>query len=74
MAMYKYTLRHEQVEAVPLENEPQCQEVYLRIHALRQCDLDPFEVEILSLLERPVAFTPVELGYLAQIEQGHETS
>ncbi len=42
-----------------------------RISKLRQCDLDPFEVEILSLLERPVAFTPVELGYLAQIEQGH---
>ncbi|MDJ0617063.1 MAG: ParB N-terminal domain-containing protein [Calothrix sp. MO_192.B10] len=72
MTMYKYTLRHQQVEAVGLENEPQCQEVCLRIHALRQCNLDPFEVEILSLLERPVAFTPVELGYLAQIEQRHE--
>ena len=71
MTMYRYTLKQQQVEVVPLENEPQCQEVCLRIHALRQCNLDPFEVEILSLLERPVAFTPVELGYLAQIEQGH---
>ncbi len=74
MTMYKYKLKHEQVEAVPLENEQQCQEVCLRIHALRQCDLDPFEVEILNLLERPVAFTPVELGYLAQIEERHGTS
>ncbi len=71
MTMYKYTLKHQQVEVVPLENEPQLAQVCLRIHALRQCDLDPFEVEILNLLERPVAFTPVELGYLAQIEQGH---
>nr|MDJ0801107.1 hypothetical protein [Calothrix sp. MO_167.B12] len=70
MTMYKYTLKHQQVEPVGLENEPQCQEVCDRIHRLRKCDLDPFEVEILSLLERPVAFTPVELGYLAQIEQG----
>ncbi len=74
MTMYKYTLKHQQVEVVPLENEPQCQEVCLRIHTLRQCNLDPFEVEILSLLERPVAFTPTELGYLAQIEQRYGIS
>ena len=54
-----------------LDNEAQFQEVCLRIHKVRQCNLDPFEVEILNLLERPVAFTPVELGYLAQIEQRH---
>lgn len=74
MTMYKYTLKHQQVEAAGLENEQQLLEVCDRIHKLRQYNLDPFEVEILSLLERPVAFTPVELGYLAQIEQRHGSS
>jgi hypothetical protein len=71
MTMYKYTLKHQQVEPVDLENEPQLAIVCKSIKLLRNCDLDPFEVEILNLLERPVAFTPVELGYLAQIEQRH---
>ncbi len=71
MTMYKYILKHQQVEAVPLENEPQCQEVCDRITKLRNCNLDPFEVQILALLEQPVAFTPTEMEYLAIIEQRH---
>lgn len=67
--MHKYSLKHQQVKPVPLEEEPQLKEVCDRITKLKQCSLDPFEVEILSLLERPVAFTPLELDYLAYIEQ-----
>jgi hypothetical protein len=52
-----------------MEQEPQLVEVCQRLEKLQQCNLDPFEREILLLLERPVAFTPVELGYLCKIEQ-----
>ena len=71
MTMDKYTLKHQQVEPVPMDREPQLVEVGLRIARLRKCNLDPFEVEMLLLLERQVAFTPVELKYLAHIENGH---
>jgi hypothetical protein len=67
--MHKYSLKHQQVKPVPLEEEPQLLEVCDRLAKLRECSLDPFEVEILNLLERPVAFTPIELEYLAQIEK-----
>jgi|GEM_PF-4714324 len=69
MTMEKHTLKHQQVEPVLMDREPQLVEVCLRIARLRKCNLDPFEVEILLLLERQVAFTPVELEYLAHIEQ-----
>ncbi len=69
MTMHKHTLEHQQVESVPMDSEPQLVEVGLRITRLSSCNLDPFEVEILLLLERQVAFTPVELRYLAQMEQ-----
>ena len=71
MIMHKHTLKQQQVEPVPMDREPQLVEVGLRITRLRKCNLDPFEVEILLLLERQVAFTPVELKYLAQMEQDH---
>jgi len=71
MTMDKHTLKHQQVELVPMDREPQLVEVSDRIARLRKCNLDPFEVEILLLLERQVAFTPVELKYLAHIENGH---
>ena len=69
MTMHKRTLEHQQVESVPMDREPQLVQVGDRITKLRKCNLDPFEVEILLLLERQVAFTPVELEYLAHIEQ-----
>ena len=71
MTMDKHTLKQQQVEPVPMDREPQLVEVGLRIARLRKCNLDPFEVEILLLLERQVAFTPVELKYLSHIENGH---
>ena len=71
MTMYKHILKHQQVEPVPIDREPELVQVGLRIARLRKCNLDPFEVEMLLLLERQVAFTPVELKYLAHIENGH---
>ena len=71
MTMHKHTLKQQQVEPVPMDTEPQLVEVGDRITRLRRCNLDPFEVEMLLLLERQVAFTPVELRYLAHIEKGH---
>ncbi len=71
MTMHRHTLKHQLLEAVHMDREPQLVEVGLRITRLRKCNLDPFEVEILLLLERQVAFTPVELKYLAQMEQDH---
>jgi hypothetical protein len=68
MTMVKHTLKHHQVEVVPLENEPGCFEVARRIDALRSKGLEPIDLEILELLDRAVVLTPVELGYLEAIE------
>jgi hypothetical protein len=51
--------------------EPGCFEVARRIEGLRGKGLDPFELEVLTLLERAVVLTPVELGYLEAIEKNH---
>ncbi|MES1026710.1 ParB N-terminal domain-containing protein [Gloeocapsa sp. BRSZ] len=69
--MQKYTLKYQQLIPLPLEKEPQLKKICDRISCLRQCNLDPFEVEILDLLERPVVLTPTELEYLAHIEKRH---
>lgn len=71
MMMHSHILKHQQVKPLPLEEEPQLKEICDRLSKLRSCSLDPFEVEILNLLERPVAFTPTELEYLAHIEKRH---
>ena len=71
MTMVKHTLKHHQVEAVPMEREPGCKDVVERISALRERQLDPFELEMLALLERVVALTPTELKYLSAIEQAY---
>jgi hypothetical protein len=68
MAMVKHTLRHHQVEAVPLEREPGVKEVCDRISALRERSLDAIDLEILALLERAVVLTPRELEHLEEIE------
>ena len=68
MTMRKQTLKHQQVQPVPFEKEPQLLEVRSRLEKLRKQDLDPFDREILMLLERPVAFTPREMEYLASLE------
>ncbi|MDF5724392.1 MAG: ParB N-terminal domain-containing protein [Rhizonema sp. PD37] len=68
MTVNKHTLKHQHVEPVPMSREPQLVEICDRLNKLTKCELDPFEVQILSLLEQPVVFTPVELEYLAHIE------
>lgn len=68
MMMVKHTLKHHQVEAVPLENEPGLKELCDRIARLRECQLDPFDREILELLDRAVVLTPREVEVLEGIE------
>ena len=69
MIMQKHSLKHQQVEPVPIEREPELAQVCDRISKLRSYSLDPMELEILLLLDRPVVFTPLELKYLAEIEE-----
>jgi ParB-like nuclease domain len=69
MAMHFYTLKHKQVEIVPIEEEPQLFEVCKRLERLRRFSLDPFEVSFLDLLDQPVVFTPTELEYLSYVER-----
>ena len=69
MTMNKHTLKHHQVEVVPLERAPGLRELCDRFSALRERGLDPFELEVLALLERAVVLTPVEMGYLEGIEK-----
>lgn len=71
MVMQKHTLKHQQVEPLPLEQELRRHEICTRLVNLRKCSLDPFEVEVLHLLERPVVLTPLELEYLVNIEKRH---
>ncbi len=71
MTMHKHTLKHEQVEPLPLEQEPHLKLLCDRHALLRKCSLDPFEVEILNLLERTIVLTPLENEYLANIEKRH---
>ncbi|MDZ4878215.1 MAG: hypothetical protein CLLPBCKN_007650 [Chroococcidiopsis cubana SAG 39.79] len=71
MMMHSHILKHQQVKPLSSEEEPQLKEICARLAKLRECNLDPFEVEILNLLERPVVFTPTELEYLAHIEKRH---
>ena len=59
MVMQKHTLKYQQVTPLPLEKEPQLKEVCDRLTKLRACNLDPFLVEILNLLERNVVLTPL---------------
>jgi len=73
VTMQLYTFKHSALTAVPLENQPGLQEICDRTDRLHQLgNLDPFEVEILNLLERATALTPTELLYLEQIENRHK--
>jgi hypothetical protein len=69
MLMVKHSLKLQQVEAVALEQEPQCKEVARRIDALRGRGLEPIDLEILQLLERAVVLTQREMEHLAGIEE-----
>jgi hypothetical protein len=64
-----HTFKHLALTAVSLESQPALKQVCDRINRLYNLgNLDPFELEILSLLERPTVHTPTELQYLEQIE------
>jgi len=73
VTMHLYTFKHSALTAVPLENQPGLQEICDRTDQLHKLgNLDPFEVEILNLLERSTALNPTELQYLEQIENRHK--
>ena len=73
ITMQSYTFKHSALTAVPLDNQPGLQEICDRTDRLHKLgNLDPFEVEILNLLERATALTPTELLYLEQIENRHK--
>ncbi|MGH2412343.1 MAG: hypothetical protein ACRDEA_01315 [Microcystaceae cyanobacterium] len=74
MEMNKYPLKFNQVEAVALEKEPQLAEICQRLERLRKLALDPFERDVLNLLERSVVLTPTEMKYLSRVEQDHGLS
>ena len=73
MTMHKHTLKHNQVEPVEFEREPQLVQVRARLLKLRKKDLEPLDRDLLMLLERPVAFTPREMELLAQIEARYQS-
>ena len=71
--MNLHTFKHSALTAVPLENQPGLQEICDRTGRLHQLgNLDPFEIEILNLLERATVLTPTELQYLEHIENTHK--
>jgi hypothetical protein len=71
--MNLHTFKHSALTARPLENQPETREICDRIDRLHKLgNLDPFEIEILNLLERATALTPTELQYLEQIENRHK--
>jgi hypothetical protein len=69
MIMKQYRLKHQQVEPVSWEQDEGVQALMARIQQLRALPLDPFELEILDLLDRCVVLTPNEESYLSLIEQ-----
>lgn len=73
LIMHLYTFKHSALTAVPLESQPGFLEICDRTDRLHKLgNLDPFEVEILNLLERTTALTTTELQYLEQIENRHK--
>ncbi|MFM9267304.1 hypothetical protein [Tychonema sp. BBK16] len=73
LTMNLHTFKHSALTARPLENQPGLQEICDRTGRLHKLgNLDPFEVEILNLLERATVLTPTELQYLEQIEDRHK--
>ncbi|WP_013335052.1 hypothetical protein [Gloeothece verrucosa] len=72
MVINKYNLKHNQVQPLSFEQEPSIKEIVERLTQLRHLPLDPFEIEILNLLDRVVVLTPVEEQYLALIGQNHQ--
>jgi hypothetical protein len=69
LTMNLHSFKHSALTVVPLENQPETRELCDRIDRLHQLgNLDPFEIEILNLLERTTGLTPTEMHYLELIE------
>lgn len=69
MTMRRHRLPIKQVEPVPLESEPKLTEISDRTSRLVEVGLDPFDLEIVSMLERAVVLTPRELEHLERMEE-----
>ena len=76
MEMVQHRLKLEEVEPIPLEKEPKVEAVAegtpkahaLRLGRVREKAIDPFEREMVDLLDKRVALTPVEEEYLTGLE------
>jgi prolyl oligopeptidase PreP (S9A serine peptidase family) len=68
MEMVQHRLKLEEVEPVPLEKEPKVEAIALRLGRVREKAIDPFEREMVDLLDKRVALTPVEEEYLTGLE------
>ena len=68
MEMVQHRLKLEEVEPMPLEKEPKVEEIALRLGRVREKAIDPFEREMVDLLDKRVALTPVEEEYLTGLE------
>ncbi|MCT7979817.1 hypothetical protein [Laspinema olomoucense] len=75
MTMQLHTFKHSSLISIPTDERPALVEINARINRLYDlAELDPFEREILNLLERQVSYTPTELEYLKLIEQKYSDS
>jgi hypothetical protein len=69
MTMQLHTFKVNELTPLPLESQPSLKAVCERLAALLNSgQLDPFELELVNLLERPVAHTPTEMQYLLLLE------
>ena len=68
MEMVQHRLKLEEVEPIPLEKEPKVEAIALRLGRVREKVIDPFEREMVDLLDKRVALTPVEEEYLTGLE------
>ncbi|MGL5193628.1 MAG: hypothetical protein ACRC8Y_08475 [Chroococcales cyanobacterium] len=75
MTMQLHTFKHSSLISIPTDERPELLEITARINRLYDlAELDPFEREILNLLQRQVSYTPTELEYLKLIEQKYSDS
>jgi hypothetical protein len=67
--MQLHTFKLNELTPLPLESQLSLKAVCERLTALLNSgQLDPFELELVNLLERPVAHTPTEMQYLLLLE------
>jgi hypothetical protein len=75
MTMQLHTFKHSSLISISTDERPALVEINARINRLSDlAELDPFEREILNLLERQVSYTPTEIEYLKLIEEKYSDS